>query len=409
MYKVDPRHGTNDKYKEFVSESHKRGLKVVMDMVFNHVGLEHWFIKDIPSKDWIHFFPEFTRSNFRAEVHIDPYASEHDKELMNNGWFDTTMPDLNQKNPFLARYLIQNSIWWIEFSGIDGIRMDTQPYPDQEFMATWAKEVLATYPDFKIVGESWLQKEAHTAYWAGNAKNADGYNSNLSSVTDFPMYFAMTKAFVEDDSWTDGLARLYYVLTHDFMYPNAQSNLIFLDNHDLSRFYSQIKYNLNAYKMAISFLLTTRGTPQLYMGTEILMTGIDANGHGNMRKDFPGGWASDKKNKFTAAGRSKEENMAFSYTQKLLNWRKSKPVIHTGKLTHFVPENGVYVYFRHNAESTVMVILNNGEEKNISTGKYKEFLTGYKRGLNVIEGLEIQQLEQIFVPAKSALILELLK
>ena len=410
LYRVDPRHGSNLLYKQYVNECHTRDLKVVMDMVFNHVGMKHWFIKDLPTHDWIHQFPSFTRSNFRASTLIDPNASEYDRNRMNNGWFDTHMPDLNQKNELLARYLIQNSIWWIEYAGIDGIRMDTQPYPDQAFMAQWAKEVREAYPTFTIVGESWLGKEAFTAYWSEGAQNRDGYQANLQSVTDFPVYYAITKALTEDEDWDTGMARVYETLAQDFLYGNPKNNLIFLDNHDVNRFFSTVKNNFSSYKMAVTFLLTTRGIPQVYSGTEILMTGTDKKGHGLMRKDFPGGWDTDNKNKFTAAGRTVTENEAFEYMQKLLQWRQGAEVVHTGKLTHFVPENGVYVYFRYNEESAVMVILNNDDDdQTLQTDRYREILTGYKRAVNVLTGEEVKDLGLVSIDAKSALVLELIK
>jgi glycosidase len=326
---------------------------------------------------------------------------------MSNGWFDTTMPDVDQTNKLFATYLIQNTLWWIEYAGIDGIRMDTYPYPDKDFMAAWAKRVLSEYPSFGLVGEVWINNAATTAYWQKNAKNADGYESGLPSVTDFPLYFAIPQALNEEGGWDTGLARLYNVLSSDYVYPDAGNNLIFLDNHDLTRFYLSVGRDLKKFKMGLAFLLTTRGIPQLYYGSELLMDG-DGGFHPNVRLDFPGGWKEDEKNAFQASGRTKEQNEAYEYMKKLLNWRKNETVIHAGKLTHYIPQENIYVYFRYNEERTVMVIMNgNQQDKVLDTKRFTENLRNHKSGKDVITGLVYDSIDTIKLPAQSVLVLEL--
>ena len=411
FYNIDRRFGTNEDYVQLVQQSHDRNLKVIMDMVFNHCCINHWFILDPPQEDWFHQFSEYTKSNFRASTIPDPHASEYDRTRMLTGWFDKHMADLNQRNPFLSRYLIQNTIWWIEYSGIDGIRVDTQPYSYKEFITGWSEAVFNEYPDFNVVGEAWLQKEAITAYFQKDAVNSDSYNSNIPCVTDFPTYYAINAAFNERDTWTQGLARLYYVLAQDFLYPNPGKNLIFCDNHDLNRFYTSVKEDLSKWKMGITYLLTTRGTPMIFYGTEILMTGEKEQGDGYIRKDFPGGWANDKVNAFTAEGRTGEQNEAFDYLRKLLKWRQSKDVLYNGKLTHFVPENETYVYFRHNESDCIMVAINNSshEMKALKMDRYAECLNNYTYAINVITDETINYLDAITIPPKSIIVLDLNK
>ena len=411
FYNIDRRFGTNTDYVQLVQQAHERNLKVIMDMVFNHCCINNWFILDPPQEDWFHQFPEFTKSNFRASTISDPHASDYDQTKMLTGWFDSHMADLNQMNPFLSRYLIQNSIWWIEYSGIDGIRIDTQPYSFKEFITDWSSAIFDEFPNFNVVGETWLQKESITAYFQKDAINPDSYNSNIPSITDFPTYYAITNAFNEKDEWTEGLARLYYVLTQDFLYANPENNLVFCDNHDLSRYYSSVEEDLNKWKMGITYLLTTRGIPMVYYGTEILMTGLEEEGHGFIRKDFPGGWKEDPVNAFTVEGRTPTQNEAFNYLQKLLNWRKSKDVLHKGKLTHFVPENETYVYFRHNDSECIMVAFNNSknEMKALKMDRYAECVKNYNYALNVITRENVNYLDAVTIPPKSVIVLELKK
>ncbi len=408
-YKSDPRYGSNDEFKELVAEAHKRGMKVVMDMIFNHIGSFHWWMNDLPSKDWIHQFDEFTRTNYRASTYMDPYASESDKMLMEKGWFDVTMPDLNQSNPLVETYLIQTSLWWIAFSDLDGIRMDTHPYPQPDMMARWAKRVEDEFPGFFIVGEVWYDDPALSSYWALNKLNHDGYRSNLPSLTDLPLCFATHRAFEGKLNPTDALSKLYNLLSQDFLYPEPLRNVIFLDNHDMTRFYTQTGKSLDAYKMGLSFIMTTRGIPQLYYGSEIVMEGDKSLGDGRLRDDFPGGWPGDTKSVIAGTGLSEQEKEALDFTKQVLNWRKAKEVIHTGKLKHYIPNDGVYVYFRYNCEESVMVVinLNDKESKTVSGAKYAESLQDLTSGTDIISGKKIENLDSFTIAPKTAMIIEL--
>lgn len=408
LYRIDPRHGTNELYRKMVEEAHKRGLKIIKDMIFNHVGNKHWWIDDLPTKDWLNQWPEFTRTNYRIPATFDPHASQADRALMEDGWFDTHMPDLNQRNPYLAKYLIQNSIWWVEYANLDGIRMDTHPYPEKTFMANWVNAVMTEYPNFNIVAETWINYPAWTAYWQKGANNRDGFDSGVPTVMDFPLCYAMNKAFDEKEGWDTGLLRLYEILAHDFLYANPQNILIFPDNHDMSRFMKDKDMAIGRYKLGMAFLFTTRGIPQIYYGTEILMDGDDANGHGVLRKDFPGGWPDDKRSAFTADGRTKKENEAWDYLSKLLKWRKTATAIHNGKLVHFIPNDEVYVYFRQNDEQTVMVILHNGyQPKVLKTQRFNEILSNFKWGVDIISDKKLDSLDKIQLSPRSAMVIEL--
>lgn len=409
FYKVDPRFGSNEDYRLLTKKVHDKGLKMVQDMVFNHAGSEAWFVKNPPEKDWVHQFPEYTNSNYRLSISVDPYASKFDTDKMQQGWFDKHMPDLNQHNKLLATYLIQNSIWWVEYVQLDGIRMDTHPYPYKDFMGDWCKAVLNEYPNFNIVGEVWEERVLLTSYFQRNSKNPDGYEGNLPSVTDFPLKSALNTAFNEKDGWEEGLTRIYYALIQDFAYTEPNNNVIFLDNHDLTRFATSVGGDINKQKMGFATLLTMRGIPQLFYGGELGMLG-DGGNHGKLRMDMPGGWKGDTRSVFTEAGRTKEENELFNYAKTIMNWRKSKTVIHEGKLMHFIPENGIYVYFRYTDSESVMVILNNNnEEKTLTTQRFSERLQGFNSGQNIVTKQSVTNLQSIVLPAKSATILELKK
>ncbi|MBT1696874.1 cyclomaltodextrinase N-terminal domain-containing protein [Fulvivirgaceae bacterium PWU4] len=406
LYQVDRRFGGNEAYLSVINKCHSMGLKVIQDMVMNHIGNDHWLMHDLPAKGWIHQFPEFTRSNYQGNVISDPYQSKYDATKMSNGWFDTTMPDVDQTDPLFATYLIQNTLWWIEHAGIDGIRMDTQPYPDKHFMAQWAKVVMHEYPQFNIVGEVWINSVATTAYWQKGMINKDSYQSNLPTVTDFPFCFTVPQALNEPAGWDTGMRRLYTLLSQDFIYPDANRNLTFLDNHDMSRFFLSAGKDLKKFKLGLAFLLTTRGIPQLYYGTELLMDG-DGGYHPNVRKDFPGGWPGDKTSAFSRQGRTEAQNEAFDFMKTLLHWRKSQPAVHNGKLTHFIPENNIYVYFRESNSHRVMVILNaNDQEKTLSLAPFTECLRGAGRGVDVISQAEVSLRDQVNVPAYTAMIIE---
>ena len=412
LYKVDPRFGTNDSYRQMVDAAHKKGMKVVMDIVFNHFGTNSYWMKDLPQKDWIHEWPEFTRSNFRGGVISDPYRSKADENKMSNGWFDTSMADFNQKNPFVAKYLIQNSIWWIEFAGLDGLRQDTYPYSDKDFMAQWMKTVREEYPNLNTVGEAWINYPPQISYWMDNKSNKDGYRSYLSHVFDFPLMGAIQKAFTENEGWDTGLARLYELLSQDFLYSDPSKLITFADNHDIERMYPVLKSVENV-KMALAFLATTRGMPMIYYGTEALSDRGTLQGDPGKRKDFPGGWQGDEVNMFTRDNLSNDQKDVLDYMTALFSWRKNNKTVQEGKLTHYIPEDGIYVYFRtlEKEKQSVMVIMNNNDkyEKTLATSRFEENLKGFKRGKDVLSGNQITDLSKIEVPAKSVKIIELMK
>jgi len=406
FYKVDARFGTNEDYARLSANAHSKGLKMIMDMVFNHCGLKHYWLNDLPEKNWIHQWPSFTRSNFKSTILNDPYATDYDAKLMTDGWFDTSMPDLNQQNPRLATYLIQNSIWWTEYADLDGIRMDTYPYSDKQFLSNWCSSLLNEYPSYNIVGETWTSTPGNIAYWQADSKLGDGFNSNLPCVMDFPLTFAMENAFNEHTGDDSGMEKIYGSLSQDFLYPNPMNMLTFVDNHDLSRFNKTKDSTLNRFKLAMTFLLTTRGIPQLYYGTEILMTGEKSQGDGRLRNDFPGGWADDKVNAFTSEGRTGMKKEAFDFLSLLLKWRKGSDAIATGKLIHYVPGNGVYVYARYTAKERVIVILNNDNKAhNLSIDKYAEVFSNAYSVKDVITGKDFLLGKQLNVEARSSMIL----
>lgn len=408
FYRVDPRYGDNSKYQDLSRELKKRGMKLIMDMIFNHCGSEHWWMNDLPSNDWINNYPDYKITNHRRTVNQDPHASAFDRKQMSDGWFVPSMPDLNQRNPFLATYLIQNAIWWTEFVGLDGIRMDTYPYPDKDAMALWTKRMLEEYPHFCMVGEEWSMNPAIVSYWQKGKLNNDGYVSDLPSLMDFPTNNAVVKALNEKEDWGTGWITLYEALANDFQYSNPDELVIFPDNHDMSRFYTQVNENDRLLKLGLAFYLTTRGIPQIFYGTEILMNNPGTGEHGVIRSDFPGGWPGDAVNAFTGQGLTPKQKEIQAYLKKIQNWRKNKEVIHSGKLMHYVPENGIYVYFRYNDAESVMVILNKNDElKMLDTSRFAESLQGYSSGKDIISGEQISPLSTISVPAGSAMIIEL--
>lgn len=409
LYKIDRRFGSNEEFKVLVEKCHSMDMKVIMDMIHNHIGDKHWWMNDLPTNDWVYDINNYGTTNYRGVVASDPYSSQYDLDKLTKGWFVKEMPDLNQENPLLADYLIQNTIWWIEYSGIDGIRMDTYVYPDKHYMARWAKEVITAYPNFNIVGEAWVNTVAHEAYWQENYKaRFDGYNSYLPSVTDFQMQYAIRDAFTQNEGWLEGLSRIYYTLAQDYLYNDPNKNVIFLDNHDLTRFYDQVGSDKDFFKMSYSVLMTTRGIPQVYYGTELMFGEKGGSKDGGKRPDMPGGWDGDKRSVFGASGRSDEENEIFDYVSKITNWRKNKPVIHSGKLKHFLPEDGVYVYFRYDSEDMIMVILNKNEsQKKLNLSRFKELISNKIAGVDIITNKEYIIGNTLDLPAKQALILEL--
>ena len=407
-YQIDRRFGTNEEFCNLVNEAHGKGLKVVMDMIFNHCGSENYLFKDRPQDDWFNFRSNYVQTSFKTASVMDIHASDYEKTIATDGWFTQVMPDLNQRNRHVARYLIQSSIWWIEYAGINGIRQDTHPYADYNFMSTWCKEVLEEYPHFNIVGETWLNSNVLVSYWQKDSKLAAPKNSNLPTVMDFPLTDLMSKAFDEETTeWSGGLYRLYDYHTQDLVYANPMNLLIFLDNHDTSRFCKNEEdaKNIVRYKQAITYLLTTRGIPQIYYGTEILMAADKSEGDGCLRRDFPGGWKGDKVNCFTAEGRTDLQNEAFDYTRKLLNFRKGNEAICKGKMKHFSICKGVYVYERKYNDKSVVVFMNGTDEKqSLSLVPYREILPS-SSATDFISGKNIVLDEEITLDSRETLLL----
>ncbi len=409
FYQVDRRLGTNEEYKALVDAGRKKGLKMIMDMVFNHCGSMHWWMKDLPTHDWIHQYPEFTRSNYRLSTVSDPYASKADFNLTTQGWFDTTMPDMNLGNELVKNYLIQNSIWWIEYVGLQGIRMDTYPYPDKDAMAEWILRVKAEYPDFSIVGESWISEPSKLVYWQKDFPNQDGYNSQMKYLMDFPIAEALGSALNEGDGWGSGLQKLYDVLADDHLYRYPKHLIVFAENHDLGRMAHFYNSDNNKMKMAIAFLGTVRGLPQWYYGSELVMTGDGGASHGAIRQNYPGGWPGDEIDAFTPEGRTEVQNEVFDYLSQVMNYRKTSEVLHHGNTLHFLPQNEIYVYFRYLDDQAIMVMMNNNADKDteVNMSRFSEILKNFTGGTEVISGQTYKGLTSISVPAKSALIIEL--
>lgn len=401
-YRIDPRLGTNEKYRELVDKAHARGIKIIMDVIFNHVGDEHWQMRDLPSSDWIHQWPEYTQTTYRAPTIFDPHASEYDRELMTDGWFDKHMPDLNQENNHLATYLIQNSIWWALYSGQDGYRIDTYAYPDTEFMATWNKRLLEEVPDLGIFGETWVHGPGVQAWFVGGNHLNQTTDTHLPGVTDFQLYYAINEAMSKDPGWTAGVNRIYYTLAQDHLYANPNKNIIFLDNHDLARIFTVYGKDLAKTKSALSMLLTMRGIPMIYYGTELAFTGAGgAFGEGG-RVDFPGGFAGDTRDLFSPADRNATEADLFSLVKRMANYRKNSAALTTGKLTQFVPVDGVYVYFRQADDQTVMCVFNgNSEAKNLEVdARLSEMLAGASQGYDLTRDEKLSDLKTIELAGK---------
>lgn len=413
VYKIDSRYGTNEDYVRLSSEMKKKNMKLIKDYVTNHWGAEHWMFKDMPTYDWFHQFPGYKQSNYRMTTQYDTNASATDAKLCMDGWFVPSMPDLNQSNPLVLNYLTQNAIWWIEYADLDGFRVDTYSYNDKAGIAKWTKAITDEYPYFNIVGEVWMHDQAQISYWQKDSPIAkiQNYNSYLTSVMDFTLHDVFGNVFNEDHSnWNDGMIKFYENFVNDFLYENPNNLLIFAENHDTNRFNQNYKNDLNKYKMAMTILATMRGIPQLYYGSEIGMAGDKGKGDADIRQDFPGGWASDKNNAFTASGRTAEQAKYFDFTAKVFNWRKSKSVIHNGKLMHYLPDNNVYVYFRYNDTESVMVVVNNSKDKQtVKLDRFKESLASYSSGKDIISDANFDLKSELSIEGKSSLILELKK
>lgn len=407
FYKVDARYGTNEEYKKLCQIAQSKGVKIIMDMILNHSGSEHWFVKDPPTSKWINNNNTFKPTSHKRTTHQDPYASEYDKKAFVDGWFVDTMPDLNQREALMATYLIQNTLWWIEYAGINGIRMDTYPYPDKNFMSDWTAAVMDQYPNFNIVGEEWSLNPVVVSFWQRGKVNSNGYVSSLPSVMDFPIQDTFNRSLVAPENWNSGWINVYEMLGNDHLYPDPSNLVIFPDNHDMDRFFTQINYDFDLFKMGMVYFSTLRGIPQFYYGTEILMKN-EKEGHGQIRSDFPGGWKGDMINGFTGKGLTTQEQEAQALTTKLLNWRKEKAVIHTGKLMQFAPEDGVYSFFRYNEKETVMIIFNkNDKETAVSMDKYNEMIGDKRNAFDVLNDRRFSLESILRIPPKTALILEI--
>lgn len=408
QYSVDRRFGGNEMYKKYVAAAHSKGLKVIQDAVYNHIGIDHWFIRDLPMKDWINQWPEYTNTNYKDQPIVDPYASAYDKKLSVDGWFTPFMADLNQQNPFVANFLIQYAIWSTEEFGIDGWRVDTYFYSDAEFLNKINTAILNEFPKLTVFGEAWVSSVVNSAYFSQNNFTIP-FKHNLQGVTDFPLAFAMIDALNEPFGWTEGVNKIYMTLAQDIAYKDPNRNCIFLDNHDLDRIYSVIGEDIDKYKMSMNWLLTLRGIPQLYYGTEILMKNFKNPTDAEVRKDFPGGWPEDKENKFLTAGRTAVENEAYNYISRLANYRKKSSAITNGKLMQFIPVDGVYVYFRYDKKQTVMVISNTGaKEMKIDSNRFSERMKGYTKVKDVITG-KVFSVNNFEIKPKESFVFELLK
>lgn len=406
-YRVDPRLGSNKDYTRLIQKAHQRGLRVVMDMIFNHCGSEHPWMKDLPGHDWFNSLDKYVQTNHDKEAYFDPYVSDYDKNAMINGWFVPTMPDLNQRNPHVARYLIQNSIWWIEYSGVDGIRQDTYPYADVDMMRDWCDEVMNEYPDYNIVGEAWMNYTIGSAFWQKGSRLNFGKDSGLKSVMDFRLMGIAGKAFHADN----GLQTLFEHLCYDYVYPDIYNVLRFLENHDTDRFLPSMPQSIDelyAFKQGVTFLLTIPGIPQLYYGQELLMNGSKEKGDGYVRRDMPGGWPNDSENWFDASGRSEVQNNAWNFLRTLLHWRKGNEVIAKGKMKHFMVNEGVYVYERYLNNQSVLIFMNGANKAvDLSLERYEEVLRGKSKGKDILSGKIIPLEKKLSLSPKEILVMEL--
>ena len=385
LYTVDARYGSNQEYADLSAKAKEKGIGLIMDQVANHIGSSHPWMQDLPSKDWVNQWPSFTETNHMKVSRFDPHAAKIDQETFFNGWFVETMPDLNQQNPKLARYLIQNSIWWIEYLDLYGIRMDTWSYPDKEFLANWTKSILTEYPKFNIVGEEWVADPNLISYWQHTTARDDDYESFLPSVMDFPLQTAITGGLKGETGWRSSMAKIYESLANDYMYGTPNNIMIFPDNHDMDRIFTQLDEDFDLWKMAMSIYFTMRGTLQMYYGTEILMTHTGSSDHGDIRADFPGGWKGDTINAFTGEGLSPEQLEAQEWIRTLAKLRRNSCALNSGELLHYIPKDEVYVYFRTFEQENVMVVANRNEDsKTLDLQRFSQGLKDANTGENLI-------------------------
>jgi glycosidase len=408
LYAVDPRYGSNGLYKELADKAKEKGIGLIMDQVANHIGSSHPWMADLPSEDWVNQWPEFTQTNHMKVSRFDPHAAEVDRKQFTDGWFVETMPDLNQRNEKLARYLIQNSIWWVEYLGLHGIRMDTWSYPEKQFLANWTKAVLDEYPNFNIVGEEWVSDPSLISYWQAGTAKMDDYTTYLPSVMDFPLQSALIEGLKGESGWRSSMTKIYESLTNDYMYGDVNNIMIFPDNHDMSRIYTQLDEDYDKWKMAMAFLFTTRGTLQFYYGTEILMGNPGTEDHGIIRSDFPGGWEGDPINAFTGEGLTAQQKEAFAYIQSLAHLRRESCALNMGTLLHYIPQNEVYVYFRTFEDEHKMIVLNrNSEEVSLDLSRFQQGLEDFSAAIEVWTGETTSLEETLTIAPMGALIFDL--
>lgn len=408
-YRIDPRYGSNEEYRNFVAQARAKGLGVVQDVVLNHIGSKHWWMQDMPMPDWLTYQGKFVPTEHHRVAVQDPYASAEDRRNFTAGWFVEDMPDLNQANPYVATYLIQNNIWWIEYAGLSGLRVDTYGYSDTSFLSRWSGSVMAEYPRLNLVGEEWSPLIPVVAFWQEGKQNFNGYVSHMPSMMDFPLTYTMRRALAAPEGGEQSLTNLYETLSQDYLYPNAGNLVLFEGNHDLSRLYSELNADDGLFRMAMAFVATAPRIPQFYAGTEVQMTSTTkGRDDASYRHDFPGGWHGDAVNAFTGAGLSAQQTAAQAYMRKLLNWRKGASVIHHGKMMHYGPEQNTYVYFRYDGTRKVMVAFNkNSTDTVLKTARFHEMLAGVRAGVDVVTGKRVSLDGEVTLPARSALILEI--
>ncbi|RYG03664.1 MAG: alpha-amlyase, partial [Chitinophagaceae bacterium] len=407
-YKIDSRFGSNEDFKNFVIAANKKGLGVIQDIVLNHIGFGHWWMKDLPNSDWINSSNEYIETSHRRTTLQDIYAAPEDKKLFTDGWFVKTMPDLNQRNPLLAKYLIQNTIWWIEYANLSGIREDTYSYADRDFLTAWGKYIFEEYPHFNVVGEEWTGNHAIIASWQKGKKINDGYVTYLPSLMDFPVHEALRNGLVEDEQPGRGLTNLYVTLANDFVYGNPMNMVVFPENHDTSRIFSLFDENIDLFKTAMIFTATIRGIPQYFYGSEVLLGSPKERDDGAVRADMPGGWQYDPVNAFTGRGLSVQQRDSQEFLKKLLNWRKTSEAIKEGMLLHYAPENSVYVYFRYTNHHRVMVIINkNKTSSSLDLNRFKRAFDGKVSGHSVLTNTFIDLTKPLELKAATSMIIEI--
>lgn len=408
LYKIDPRYGSNEDFKRLSSEARRHGIGLIQDVVLSHIGMNHWWMKDLPTPDWINHPGKFVATAHHHTAVHDPYASKEDASNFTTGWFSPGMPDMNQTNPYVANYLIQNNIWWIEYAGLSGLRIDTFGYSDGAFLSEYTRRLMQEYPNLNMVGEEWSKLPSLVSHWQRGKVNFNGYVSSMPSLMDFPLTEAMRDALA-DKAGGNIFNNVYETLSQDYLYPDPKRLVLFEGNHDMARIFSVVNEDYDRYRMDIAFVMTMPRIPHFYTGDELLMTSdVKVRNDNSYRTDFPGGWAGDKVNAFTGAGLTRRQREAQDFVRKLVTWRKNSQVIHDGKLMHYGPENNTWVYFRYNDSKKVMVAFNaNAKETVLPAGRFHEMLEGVASGRDVLSGKTYTLKDEIRLPAKSVLILEI--